>query len=150
MSSVSSARVDTLIPNPHDADHLYITDRFFRRSATLWETRDTGETWQTVRIPNASTFIGVIRSDGAGNFFAGSERWLKAREDADLADWSPALLASRNAGGAWEWITRIGFFKSSWSNYRNDSIEALAVNRTGICAQRRRWPSVGTVRSSRR
>ncbi|MYB69173.1 MAG: M6 family metalloprotease domain-containing protein [Gemmatimonadetes bacterium] len=134
MSSVSYARVDTLIPNPHDADHLYIIDRFFRRSATLWETRDTGETWQTVRIPNASTFIGVIRSDGAGNFFAGSEKWLKAREDADLVDWSPALLASRNAGGAWEWITRIGFFKSSWSNYRNDSIEALAVNSAHIIA----------------
>ena len=134
MSSVSYARVDTLIPNPHDADHLYMVDRFFRRSATLWETRDAGETWQLVHMPNASTFIGVIKSDGEGNFFAGSERWLKAREDSDLVDWNPALLASRNAGGAWEWITRIGFSKTYWSIYRNDSIEALAINSEHIIA----------------
>lgn len=134
MSSVSYARVDTLIANPHDADHLYMIDRFFRRSATLWETRDAGETWQQIHMPNESTFIGVVKSDGGGNFFAGSERWLKAREDLALVYWNPALLVSRNAGRAWEWITRIGFLKSSWSIYRYDTIEAFAVHSEHIIA----------------
>ena len=49
-------------------------------------------------MPNASTFIGVIKSDGEGNFFAGSERLLKVQENLDILHWSPALLASRNAG----------------------------------------------------
>ncbi len=134
MSSVSYASVDTLIPNPHDADHLYMIDHFFRRSARLWETRDAGETWQVVHLPNASTFIGVVKSDEQGNFLAGSERWLKARKDLALVDWNPALLVSRNAGRAWEWITRTGFFKTSWSSYRNDSIEAFAVHSERIIA----------------
>ena len=88
MSSVSGAYVDTLIPNPHDADHLYLVDRFSRLSNKLWETRDAGETWQPVHIPNTSTFIGVIKSDGEGNFFAGSERLLKVQENLDILHWS--------------------------------------------------------------
>ena len=126
MSSVSGAYVDTLIPNPHDADYLYLVDRF-PLSNRLWETRDAGETWQPVHMPNASTFIGVIKSDGEGNFFAGSERLLKVREDLDILHWSPSLLVSRNAGRTWEWITRIGGFRSFWSSQRYDSIEALGM-----------------------
>ena len=126
MSSVSGAYVDTLIPNPHDADYLYLVDRF-PLSNRLWETRDAGETWQPVHMPNASTFIGVIKSDGEGNFFAGSERLLKVQENLDILHWSPALLASRNAGRTWEWITRIGGFRSFWSTQHYDSIEALGM-----------------------
>ena len=155
MSSVSGAYVDTLIPNPHDADYLYLVDRF-PLSNRLWETRDAGETWQPVHMPNASTFIGVIKSDGEGNFFAGSERLLKVQENLDILHWSPALLASRNAGRTWEWITRIGGFRSFWSTQHYDSIEALGMapersghiiahTRTRVCEQRRWRPNVGAV-----
>lgn len=100
--------IDTLLENPADADHLYAGGWDLRsKGGALYESRDAGETWTEMRLPEASPAIrdlAICRSHPA-SMIAGT-----------LA----GAYTSDDAGATWRRIT--------WSGTGFENVESVAID----------------------
>jgi M6 family metalloprotease-like protein len=91
--------ISDVILHPRDPGQFFLVVSSYRQPASLIQTRDGGEHWEPVYLPEAQPQIGTVIFGTQGQVLAGSGR-LASGENTNIL---PGFYRSEDQGRQWTW-----------------------------------------------
>ena len=91
--------VNRLVLHPRDPDQFHLIVSTYREQVSLVQTRDRGEHWEPVYLPEANPEIGTVLFGAQGQLYAGSGR-MAFGENTNIL---PGFYRSEDRGRQWIW-----------------------------------------------